>query len=157
MADQRRIVNILLDSRTIVPRSAQIEHERRAAVFDLLEKNRFAPVGEFRGPYNLHLAIQENRLLFDVRDTVDRPLTVFTLPLRPFRALIRDYFVVCDSYYRAIKTLSASQIEAIDVGRRSLHDEGADRLGQRLADKVAIDLDTARRLFTLISALHFRR
>ena len=157
MPDHHRIVNIFLDSQTIVPRSAQIEHERRAVVFDLLEENSFAPVGEFRGPYNLHLAMQENRLLFDVRDTVDQPLTAFTLSLGPFRALIRDYFVAYDSYYRAIKTLSTSQIEAIDVGRRSLHDEGADRLRQRLADKVVIDLDTARRLFTLISALHFRR
>ncbi len=156
MPDDQRIANLFLDERTVVRRSAQVEHERRVAIFDLLEDNRFVPTGGFSGPYTLHLSIRGNRLVFDVRDEADGPMTTFRMGLGPFRSVIRDYFVVCDSYYGAIKMASRERIEAIDVGRRSLHDEGAELLRQRLAGKAEIDTDTARRMFTLICVLHIR-
>ena len=137
-------------------RSPQIEHERKVAIHDLMEENTFVPVGDFEGPYNLHLGIEENRLLFDVRDKDDNGLVCFTLSLGSLRSLIKDYFIVCESYFSAIKTLSPSRIEAIDMGRRGLHDEGGEILRERLVGKAVIDGDTARRLFTLICVLHIR-
>ena len=156
MPEHHRIINVFIDGRTSAAPSPKAEHERRAAIFDFLEDNRFVLPGGDTGPYNLHLSLNENRLLFDVRDQVDAPVTRFALALGFVRSLMRDYFVLCDGYYRAIKTLSASQIETIDMGRRSLHDEGAARLKERMASKAMIDMDTARRLFTLICALHLR-
>jgi uncharacterized protein (UPF0262 family) len=155
MSDQK-MVGIFLDERSVVSRSAQVDHERKVAIYDLIEENRFRLAGDFPGPYNLHLSIAENRLIFDVRDTDDNELTRFAQPLSSLRAVIKDYFMVCDSYYRAIKISTPSKIEAIDMGRRSLHNEGAKILQERLAKKVEIDTDTARRLFTLICVLHIR-
>jgi uncharacterized protein (UPF0262 family) len=155
MSDQK-MVGIFLDERSVVSRSAQVDHERKVAIYDLIQENSFKLAGDFPGPYNLHLSIAENRLIFDVRDTGDNELTRFVQPLSSLRAVIKDYFMVCDSYYRAIKISTPSKIEAIDMGRRSLHNEGAKILQERLAKKVEIDTDTARRLFTLICVLHIR-
>ena len=154
--DASRIIGITLDEHTVVRRSPDIEHERTVAIFDLLEENHFAPVSGCNGPYHLHLAIEENRLNIEVRSTSNGSIETITLPLAPFRGIVKDYFMVCDSYYEAIRRSSLAQIEAIDVGRRSLHNEGSALLIERLADKVEIDLDTARRLFTLICVLHLR-
>ena len=156
MPNDQHIAKITLDEHTVIRRSADIEHERRVAIFDLLEENSFAPVEPLDGPFNLHMGMEEHRLVMDVRDTGDRPLTRIQLALTPFRRTIRDYFTICESYYQAIKSASPSQIEAIDMGRRGLHNEGSELLRERLADKVAVDLDTARRLFTLICVLQIR-
>ena len=152
----RRIASVSLDERTVVRRSPEIEHERAVAIFDLIEENSFAPAGADDGPYNLHLSIEESRLILDIRSEVDLPIGKVMLALGPFRRVVKDYFTVCESYYAAIKTASPSQIEAIDMGRRSLHDEGAALLRERLTGKVDIDGNTARRLFTLICVLHIR-
>lgn len=156
MPDTQRIAAIVLDERTVLRRSAQVEHERQAAIQDLLESNRFAPVGGLEGPYNLHLGIADNRLVFDLHDLEDGPLSRFTLALSPFRSIVKDYFMVCDSYFKAIKSAPPSRIETLEMGRRALHDEGAELLRERLAGKAEIDTDTARRLFTLICVLHIR-
>ncbi len=150
------IAGIFLDEKSVIRRSPQVEHERKVAIYDLLEENHFAPVDGTQGPFNLHLGIIENRMVFDVRDTDDNPKTTFTLPISPFRSIVKDYYMVCDSYFKAIKTSTPSQIEAIDMGRRGLHNEGAEILAERLADKAVIDNDTARRLFTLLCVLHIR-
>jgi uncharacterized protein (UPF0262 family) len=155
-ADPDRIVNVMLDERSVVRRSPEIEHERQVAIFDLLEENRFSLGGDFRGPYDLFLSIEENRLLINVRDEAGIKLTVIPLPLTPFRRIIRDYFKVCESYFEAIKRGSNAQIEVLDQGRRGLHIEGSEILKDRLEGTVNIDLDTARRLFTLICVLHIR-
>ncbi len=154
--EDARIVHISLDERTVIRRSPEVEQERAIAVYDLLEENRFRPLGAGGGPYHLHLRIEENRLILDVRDTSDAPQATVALPLSPFRRVVRDYFLVCESYYDAIKRLSPSQIEAIDMGRRGLHNEGSTLLQERLLERVAMDLPTARRLFTLLCVLHIR-
>ena len=154
--DRQRLIHIALDERTMARRSPQVEHERKVAIFDLLEANRFALVGHDGGPYALHLGLADNRLVFDVRTQGDAPLTRFSLPLSTFRSIVRDYFLVCDSYYKAIKAASPSRIEAIDMGRRGLHNEGSELLKERLADKVDLDLDTSRRLFTLMCVLQMK-
>ena len=154
--ERNRIVQIHLDEHSILRWSRDVEHERAAAILDLLESNSFAPADGVAGPFVLHLAIEENRLAIAIHDEADQALAKIALPTSPFRKLIKDYFTVCESYYQAIRTASPSQIEAIDVGRRSLHDEGAELLRARLADKVAIDGLTARRLFTLLCVLHIR-
>ena len=151
-----RIAGITLDEHTVVRRSPDIEHERAVAIFDLLEENHFKPASGCAGPYNLHLAVEENRLNIEIRSVVNSSSETVVLPLAPFRGIVRDYFMVCESYYEAIRRSSLAQIEAIDMGRRSLHNEGSSLLMERLSDKVAIDLDTARRLFTLICVLHLR-
>ncbi len=137
--------------------SPQVEHERKAALFDLIEDNHFAPLGQFTGPYILHVGVDGERLTFRVCDENDRLLTRFVLPLRIFRNIVKDYFLVCDSYFKSIKNASPSRIEAIDMGRRALHNEGAELLRSRLSDRVEIDTNTARRLFTLVCVLHIRR
>lgn len=156
MAERDCIKNIFLDGRSVISRSPQVEHERKAAIFDLLESNSFALCGGAPGPYNLHLSIEENRLAFDVRDTLDKPIKGFVLALSPFRALIREYLMICESYYEAIKTATPSQIETVDMGRRGLHNDGSQLLRERLEGKVDLDDDTARRLFTLVCVLHIR-
>jgi uncharacterized protein (UPF0262 family) len=154
--DRRRIVEISLDERTVVRRSPDVEHERAVAIYDLTEENYFFPADHDCGPYHLHLAIAENRLLFDIRTDADNPVTTVTLALLPFRRIVKDYFAVCESYYEAIRSASPSKIEAIDMGRRGLHDEGSELLRDRLDGKIELDYDTARRLFTLICVLHIR-
>jgi len=151
-----RIVAISLDERSVVRRSADVEHERAVAIYDLIEDNHFAPVGQPHGPYRLHLSIAENRLLLDIRGEADEPITTVALALLPLRRVVKEYFAVCETYYEAIKTASPSRIEAIDMGRRGLHNEGSEILRARLGGKIDIDFDTARRIFTLICVLHIR-
>lgn len=156
MSDNHRIVNVTLDERTVRARSPEVEHERQVAIFDLLEENSFEMVDGPPGPYNLHLSIQDNRLVLDVRDGNDGPLGMVSLAVTPLRSLVRDYFTICDSYYNAIRTQTPQQIEAIDMGRRAIHNEGADMLGDLLNNRIRIDTDTSRRLFTLVCVLHIR-
>jgi uncharacterized protein (UPF0262 family) len=151
-----RIAGITLDEHTVVRRGPDIEHERAVAIFDLLEENHFKPASGCPGPYHLHLAIEENRLSIEIRSVEDGADETIVLPLTPFRGIVKDYFMICESYYEAIRRSSLAQIEAIDMGRRSLHNEGSTLLMERLGEKVTIDLDTARRLFTLICVLHLR-
>ena len=151
-----RIASIVLDEASVVRRTPEIEHERKVAIFDLLEDNTFAPNGSEGGPYSLHLSIEENRLVFDIRNEAEDPHGKVILSLTPFRRIIKDYFLICESYYEAIRSASPSKIESIDMGRRGLHNEGAELLTARLAGKIAIAHDTARRLFTLICVLHMK-
>lgn len=152
-----RIVDIVLDEGSFVRRNPDVEHERAVAIYDLLDQNSFEVVThEHGGPYVLHLRIQENRLVLDARDEQSRPLHTVMLSLTPFRRIVRDYFMICESYYSAIKTASPTQIEAIDMGRRGLHNEGAEMLAERVADHFKMDSDTARRLFTLFCVLQAR-
>lgn len=152
-----RIVQLLLEDPRRVRLSPDVEHERRAALYDLLEDNCFAVKGPFHGPYVVHLGTEGDRLTFTVCNEMDLQLTRFSLPLGLLRSVIKDYFLICESYFNAIKTMTPNRIEAIDMGRRGLHNDGAQLLRERLADKVEIDKDTARRLFTLICVLHIRR
>jgi uncharacterized protein (UPF0262 family) len=156
VSDTQHIVNIFLDEKTGGRRAAHVEHERKVAIYDLLEENVFAPVGHDAGPYVLHLGIEDNRLIFDIRTEVDQPLEKFALPVNSFRRIVKDYFMVCESYFAAIKTAPPSRIEALDMGRRGLHNEGSDILRERLNGKVEVDRKTARGLFTLICVLHIR-
>jgi uncharacterized protein (UPF0262 family) len=151
-----RLSNITLDDSAVIRRSPEVEHERAVAIYDLLEDNAFRPLGDYAGPYHLHLSITENRLQMEIRDESGGALDTVALPLLPFRRVIRDYFAVCETYYEAIKTASPARIEAIDMGRRGLHDEGSELLRERLDGKIEIDFQTARRLFTLICVLHIR-
>lgn len=153
---RQRIVKIDLDERTVVRRNPDVEHERAVAIFDLLEENYFAPAGGLTGPYHLRLSITENRLVFDIRSEQGEPLSKIMLSLTPFRTVVKDYFTVCESYYAAIKRASLTQIEAFDMGRRTVHNEGSELLRERLEGKVELDQNTARRLFTLICVLHIR-
>jgi uncharacterized protein (UPF0262 family) len=151
-----RLVKVALDEAAIGRSSPDIEHERAVAIYELLEENSFLPEGHGGGAYTLKLSIADNRLVFDVRLEDDTPVVAHLLSLSPFRSIVKDYFLVCDSYYQAIRTASPTQIEAIDMGRRGLHNEGSELLRQRLSGKIAIDFDTARRLFTLIAVLHWK-
>jgi len=153
--DAQRIVGLTLDERTVIRRSPDIEHERRVAIYDLLEENRFAPSG-LDGPYRVRLGMEEGRLVLDVRDPQDAPLARIALSLIPFKRIVKDYFTVCESYYQAIKSASPAQIEAIDMGRRGLHNEASEMLREALAGKVEVDFETARRLFTLVCVLQIR-
>jgi uncharacterized protein (UPF0262 family) len=152
----RRLVAITLDDASIGRSSPDIEHERAVAIYDLLEDNSFAPVGPEGGPFALHLSISENRLVFDIRRPDQTPVVAHLLSLTPMRRIVKDYFMICDSYYKAIRTATPSQIEAIDMGRRGLHNDGSTLLQERLKDKIDLDFDTARRLFTLICVLHWK-
>lgn len=152
---EERIAAIELDSGSIVRWSPEVEHEREVAIFDLLERNLFALENGPQGPYRIRLSLKGANLVFSVGND-DGEATEVQLSMRPFRRLIQDYFLVCDSYFHAIRTASPSRIEAIDMGRRSLHDEGAEKLMGALAGKIRIDGETARRLFTLICVLHIR-
>jgi len=153
---KHRLVAVKLDEGSIGRSNSDVEHERAVAIYDLIEENVFEPVGHEGGPYALHLAINENRLVFDIRGADGAPLVAHLLSLTPLRRLVKDYYLLCESYYNAIRTATPSQIEAIDMGRRSLHDEGSEILRARLKDKVHVDFDTARRLFTLICVLHWK-
>jgi uncharacterized protein (UPF0262 family) len=153
---RRRLAAVTLDPQSLGPASPEQEHERAIAIYDLTEQNLFAPVGHDGGPYELRLSLASGKLCFDVREADGAPVTTHILSLTPMRRVVRDYFIVCDSYYAAIRTQTPSQIEAIDMGRRGLHDEAARLLAERLAGKIDIDHDTARRLFTLVAALHWK-
>jgi uncharacterized protein (UPF0262 family) len=151
-----RIVAVTLDEESIGRSGPDIEHERAIAIYDLIEKNLFAPEGDHAGPYTLHIGITGNRLMFDIRKESGEPVIAHLMSLTPFRRIVKDYFMICDSYYQAIRTATPDRIEALDMGRRGIHDEGSRTLMERLDGKVRIDFETARRLFTLISVLHWK-
>ncbi len=155
-AATQRIAEITLDERTVVCRNPEIEHERATAIADLVHTNHFAPASGLLGPFRVHLATHEGRLSMEVTTLADGAGETVLLPLAPFRRIIKDYFLVCESYAKAIRSGNLGQVEAIDMGRRGLHDEGAELLLERLADRIAVDRDTARRLFTLICVLHLK-
>ena len=156
-ADRKQcLVKVTLDEGSIGRSSPDIEHERAVAIYDLIEDNAFAPVGHDGGPYALQLSIQENRLVFDIRLDDGTPVMAHLLSLTPLRRLVKDYYTVCDSYYAAIRTATPDRIEALDMARRGLHDEGSHVLMERLERKVKLDFDTARRLFTLVCVLHWK-
>ena len=156
----QRIISIELDEGSIVWRNADVEQERRVAIFDLIEENKFVPQrghpDGYAGPYRLKLRVEDGRLIFEIAREDHSPLEAIILGLGRFRRPIRDYFAICDSYYQAIKTSTAQQIETVDMARRGLHNEAAEMLMDRLDGKIAVDFDTARRLFTLICVLHIK-
>jgi uncharacterized protein (UPF0262 family) len=151
-----RLSTITLDERSVVQRSRAIDQEREVAIYDLLEANLFKPEGSAGGPYHLTLGVEETRLALDIALEDGRPHGKVLLSLAPLRKTVKDYFLVCENYYKAIRTAPPHQIEALDMARRALHDEGARELQQRLEGKVETDFDTARRLFTLICVLQMR-
>jgi uncharacterized protein (UPF0262 family) len=159
MADPR-IIDVHLDERTILWRSADVEQERRIAIFDLIEGNHFAPArvhpDGYAGPYRIALSVEEGRLALHIKREDDTLLETLVLALGRFRRPIRDYFAICDSYYQAIRQSTPQQIETVDMARRAIHNEAAELLRERLAGKIEVDFDTARRLFTLICVLHIR-
>jgi uncharacterized protein (UPF0262 family) len=152
----KKLVAVTLDETSIGRGAPEQEHERAIAIYDLIESNSFAVSGHDGGPYALQVGLRSNQLMLDIRHASGEPVIAHLLSLSPFRRVVKDYFLVCESYYAAIKTASAAQIEAIDMGRRGLHDEAAGLLIERLNGKIDIDFDTARRLFTLITALHWK-
>lgn len=154
--EKARLVAITLDEKSTATTNANIEHEREVAIFDLLEGNSFSLEGRDEGPYALNLGIVEDRLVFTVGDESGKALVTHMLSLTPLKRIMKDYFLICESYYAAIRTAPPSRIQAIDMGRRGLHDEGSQILLERLAGKIVVDIDTARRLFTLICALHWK-
>jgi len=155
-----RIIGIALDEKTILWRSADVEQERRIAIFDLLEANRFAPVRShgdgYAGPYKVFLRVADGRLVIEIRREDDSPLEAVILALTSLRRAIRDYFGITESYYQAIRKATPSQIETVDMARRAVHNDAAELLRSRLEGKIDVDFDTARRLFTLICVLHIR-
>jgi len=158
-AEHHRIRDLKLEEKNVIKRSREVEHERAVALYDLLDRNRFKLVDGTEGPYTVHLSIDDDgkRLVFRIRDEEDAAdLSKNNLLMTPFRRLIRDYFQICESYYNAIKKLSPSQIETIDMARRGLHNEGSEMLRDRLEEHYLMDKATARRLFTLVCVLHIR-
>jgi uncharacterized protein (UPF0262 family) len=149
-----RLARIEIDESSLSAASPEVEHERKVAIFDLIERNSFMPDGGGEGPYDLRLAYEDSRLVFDV--TGPDYARKFMLSLAPFKQISRDYAMICESYHDALKNATPTQIESIDMGRRGVHNEGAELLTERLAGKIAIDHETARRLFTLVHALHLR-
>jgi uncharacterized protein (UPF0262 family) len=152
----QRIAELTLDERTVIRRNPEIERERAAAIADLLDANHFAPESGLAGPFRVHLTTAEGRLAMEIVAVPDAASETIVLPLRSFGRIIKDYFLICESYTQALRTGNLPQVEAIDMGRRGLHNEGADLLTESLSGKVAIDHDTARRLFTLICVLHLK-
>ena len=148
------LIGVEIDDETLGASGPDAEHERRVAIFDLLEDNTFKLIEHDKGPYNLAISQVERRLVFAIRDETASDVHTFILSLGPFRGVIRDYFMICDSYYDAIRTQTPHQIEAIDMARRAIHNEGSELLAERLSGKIEVDFKTARRLFTLICALH---
>jgi uncharacterized protein (UPF0262 family) len=153
---QFRLVGVSLEEKSSEGHGREVEHERQIALYDLLESNSFRPIGSPGGPYNLLLSLEENRLVFTIYLLNEERHGTLILSLTPFRKVVKDYFAVCDSYFKAIPDQPSGRIEALDMGRRGLHDEGAGILMERLKGKIEIDFDTARRLFTLICVLHLK-
>src|SRR6185437_855069 len=153
---RRRLVAVNLDEETIGRSNPDVEHERKVAIYDLLEQNSFTPVGHDGGPFVLNLSVTGNRLAFDIRLEDGTPVVAHLFSLSPLRRIVKDYYTICDSYYQAIRTATPDKIEAIDMGRRAIHNDGSRILMERLKWKVTVDLDTARRLFTLVCVLHWR-
>ena len=152
--DSNRLISVHIDDDTLAASGPDAEHERRVAIFDLIEQNTFKLIDKAAGPYALALSMQERKLVFALSTEAGSPVHTFILSLGPFRGVIRDYFMICESYYSAIRTQTPHQIEAIDMARRGIHNEGSELLAERLEGKVEVDFQTARRLFTLICALH---
>jgi uncharacterized protein (UPF0262 family) len=159
MSDRRpasaRLIDVELDE-SIGRSTPDIEHERAVAVFDLIEENSFHPVGDGGGPYKLKLSLADSKLVFAIAREDGSPVVTHILSLTPFRRIVKDYYLICESYYEAIRIATPSQIEAIDMGRRGMHNDGSQTLMDRLAGKIEMDFDTARRLFTLVCVLHWR-
>ncbi len=155
-ASKQRLVAVTLDENSIGRSNPDVEHERAVAIYDLLEQNSFAPANHGGGPYALHLSITGTRLAFEIRLENGEPVIAHLLSLAPLRSIVKDYFMICDSYYQAIRTATPDKIEAIDMGRRGIHNDGSRLLMERLKSKVDVDFDTARRLFTLICVLHWK-
>ncbi len=155
-----RLVRVELDERSLAPANADIEHERKVAVYDLLQENMFQPLGDSEmigeGPFVLYLSSSEGRLVMDVRKEDETPVGQLHLSMAPLRKIIKDYFLLCESYYDAIRNAAPQQIETIDMARRGMHNEGSEILEERLKDKIALDFDTARRLFTLICSFYMK-
>lgn len=154
-ADTQRLCDVVLDE-TIGRATPDVEHERAVAIFDLIEENSFEPAGHDKGPYKLKLSLIDAKLVFSIATQADSPIATHILSLTPFRRIVKDYFMICESYYEAIRSSTPSQIEAIDMGRRGIHNEGSQTLMDRLEGKIKMDFDTARRLFTLVCVLHWR-
>ena len=154
MSADHKLASVELDAATLPAATAEIEHERRVAIFDLVEKNSFEPVGAEGGPYRLKLSLQDNRLVFDIDG--ENFTRTYAISLTPLKGVIKDYLMICDSYYEALRGSSASQIESVDMGRRGLHNEGAEQLKTRLDGKIVVDHETSRCLFTLLCALYRR-
>jgi uncharacterized protein (UPF0262 family) len=155
-----RLIDVVLDEATIGRANADVEHERAVAIFDLIEENAFQPVGhdaaESAGEYRLILGVMEQRLVLTISDRDSNRVATHILSLTPFRKIVKEYYLICESYYEAIRSATPSQIEAIDMARRGLHNDGSETLRDRLSGKIDMDFDTARRLFTLICVLHWR-
>lgn len=151
-----RLMAVTLDELSIGRAGPDVEHERAIAIYDLIEENSFRPSGHEGGPFALNLKIDGSRLVFDIRLADGEPVIAHLLSLAPFRRIVKDYFTVCDSYYAAIRGATPDRIEALDMARRALHDEGSQILLERLDRKVELDFDTARRLFTLVTVLHWK-
>lgn len=151
-----RLIAVELDASIGPGPSPEAEHERRVAIYDLVEDNRFTLLAAPDGPYRLNLSTADGRLILDIHDGEAQRLSLIGLSMSPFRRIVKDYFMICESYYQAIRTATPSQIETIDMARRGLHNEGSELLRERLAGKVEVDFDTARRLFTLVCVLHWR-
>lgn len=152
-----KLVSVTLDEASIARVDPKIDHERQVAIFDILEENSFVLKNfETKGPFRLHLSIDDDRLLFRVEDEAENKLDQLDMSLMPFRRILKDYFIVLESYYKAVSESQPAKIEAIDVGRRGLHDEGSQILMDRLAEKIVVDFATARRMFTLLAALHWK-
>jgi uncharacterized protein (UPF0262 family) len=151
-----RIARITLDESSIRHRTMEVEHERSVAIADLLGDNLFEPAGMKSGPYDVHLRIEEGRLVFDITSTQNQAKSKVALSVQPLRSIIRDYFLICESYYQALKAASPSKLEAIDMGRRGMHNEGSEILTDMLEGKITVDHRTSRRLFTLICVLHIK-
>ena len=152
-----RLIKVDLDESSIGSNTPEVEHERKVAIYDLLEENAFELVAGPPGPYKLRIAIVEDRLAFAVTaESAAQPNATFLLSLNPFRKVVKDYFMICESYFEAIKSAPPAKIEAIDMARRGLHDEGSKLVIERLEGKIRMDEPTSRRLFTLLCALHWK-
>ncbi|OLP58230.1 hypothetical protein BJF93_06305 [Xaviernesmea oryzae] len=152
---RQRLCDVALDE-TIGRSTPDVEHERAVAIFDLLEENSFAPIGHESGPYRLKLSLRDSKLIFSISTEDGADVATHILSLTPFRRIVKDYFLICESYYQAIRSATPSQIEAIDMGRRGIHNEGSQTLKDRLNGKIEVDFDTARRLFTLVCVLYWK-
>jgi uncharacterized protein (UPF0262 family) len=153
---RNRLVSVSLDEASINRGAADQEHERQIAIYDLIDENSFALPGRDAGPYGLKIALQDAKLVLEITEESGAPVVAHILSLTPFRGLLKDYFMICESYYASIRTAMPSQIEAIDMGRRAIHNEAAELLLERLKGKIECDHDTARRIFTLVVALHWK-
>jgi uncharacterized protein (UPF0262 family) len=153
--DDFRLCDVVLDD-TIGRSTPDVEHERAVAIFDLIEENSFAPSGHAGGPYRLNISLVDSKLVFAISTEKGEDVATHILSLTPFRRIVKDYFMICESYYEAIRSASPSRIEAIDMGRRGIHNEGSQTLKDRLSGKIDVDFDTARRLFTLVCVLYCR-